>query len=204
MVTLFARFASSNECPEWSIRVYKKLLGKRISLAFVNFSSAAMCEAPLGSELSTGFFAPCTHLRSVVMQNFDSYYTKLYTAVFALLENAKSAATAADRTPRNTLMTQVSAPSFEKRATTQELAATAMKILYCSKKVSNRAADPRRKQLCSQLCTAIGASSPHNRSEFFSSLFRHFSSPIFSPLIRRFICFRRQVLVPIVKVSSTD
>lgn len=79
-------------------------------------ASAALYKATLDEELRTGLLGPPTRLLCKDLQNFDSYRSDLYSAVFARLEKVKTAAAAASRTFRDFFMTQVPVAGSEKMA----------------------------------------------------------------------------------------
>lgn len=134
-------------------------------MALMYFTSATLCRAPFDKELCTDLL----HLRarplSEEKQNFDSYFMKLYNAVFALAKKVISAATAADRPFRKVLMAPVSAHGSEEMVTVYDLVPAAMPTFYCSQKDNRKATQTHQQPLCSQLSTNIAASFSEHTSE---------------------------------------
>lgn len=84
------------------------------TLALAYFKFNKFYKALLDEGFCSGLFAFCTRLLIEEMQNFDSYRTKLENAVSTFLGEVKSAATAANSTPRDVFKTQVSIPISKK------------------------------------------------------------------------------------------
>lgn len=75
-----------------------------IYLAVMYFTSATLYRAPLDDEFCTSPLDFPIHLCCEQVQDFNSYWTELYNAVFSLLEKVKHAATATSGTPRDDLI----------------------------------------------------------------------------------------------------
>lgn len=157
ITTVSSRLASSDVCYEAFTRVCKELSHKEIFLALMYFTPAKLCRALLEEGFCTDLFALCTRLLFGKVQSFDSYHTNLYKAAIALLEEMKSAATAAGRPLREVLLTQVPVSGSEEMGTTQESVAAAMRTFNCSRTVNKKAAQDCLRPLRFELSTAIGA-----------------------------------------------
>lgn len=115
VATVSVCFASSLECYRGWVCACKRLSHKEVSLKPGYSTSDLSYKAPFNEEVWTVFLAFCTLARTEKMQSFDNYRTKFYNAAFALLEEVRGAASAANRIFCNVLMTEVFLSGFEAR-----------------------------------------------------------------------------------------
>lgn len=134
MATVSAGLASIDEWYESFIRFSKELSRKNLSLALAYFASATLHKALLDAKFCTDLLAPRIRVLSGEVQDFDSYRTELYKAVFALFEKVKLAGTAANRTLCHILRTYSPIPGPEKTVTIQKTIAVTLETFHCSRK----------------------------------------------------------------------
>lgn len=166
------------------------------------FTSATLYKVSIDEELGTSLVAASVELLSGEVCSFYSYSTQIYNAVFAFLEEEKKAASGANRTLCNALMTQDSHPVSENMGAIHESIAVAVQAFHRSKKDSKKSAN--------SVCNTFASSSISLLVEALQgpaaspSIFPLLSSFSGSASFRHSASVRRFISAPVVEVSSTD